>query len=160
MKYNKNEMLDLNEENVKQIFTFCMATGETTKADILSCSFLEKGVSATVPNIAFNRKHLTSKADSIIYILGQLEKVHNHSIDMTLADGFKKYDGTNWTSNKGLLFSLYYLGCASSVLPDFEQSNVRKNIICPLYNMPSLKPTLSPNDPNFEKWCKENDITE
>lgn len=158
MKYKREDMLDLNEENVKQLFKFCMATKETETSDILSCSFIENGTSLKIPDISFKRKSLITKAHSIIYMLGQLEKVHKRSIDMFLQDGFKKYDGTNWTSDKGLLFSLYYIGCAASVLPDFEQSIVRKNIICPLLNMPNLKPTLSPNDPNFNKWCRENDI--
>ena len=29
MKYKSEEMLDLKEENVKQLFKFCMATKET-----------------------------------------------------------------------------------------------------------------------------------
>lgn len=155
MDFKNEDMLDLNEENVKQLFNFCIATEKTSKTDTTHCNFLENGIALNIPNIAFNIKHLRLKFPSIKYMICQLEKIHEHSGDMILTDGFKKYDGTNWTSNKGLLFSLYYLGCASAVLPFFKQSDIRKNIICPLYAKPSLKPTLSPNDPNFEEWSKK-----
>ena len=42
MKYKREEMFDLNEENVKNIFKYCMATTRTPKENIRSYTFFQK----------------------------------------------------------------------------------------------------------------------
>lgn len=160
MKFTDKDILDLNEENVKRVLMLCKATPDTVQDNIMLGNFLAKDAPVQVPDVKFNRETIYSMRPAISYLVGQLAGVNTKKINITLQDGFKKYDGTNWTSNKSILFALYYLGCSSSVLPFFIHSRITKNIECPLIKKPDLKPTLSPKDPNFEKWCKENNIIE
>ena len=158
MKYNRNEIWDLNEENVKRIFNFCRATKETPKDKILMASFITEDVPFDIPKVPLNRDNIRVMRPAINYIFGQLNFIHSRKLEMKLADGFKKYDGTDWTANKALLFSLYYLGCSSAVLSFFVLNPYSKDIVSQMLKTPNLTPTLSPNDPDFEKWCAEKNI--
>lgn len=160
MKYKREEMLDLNEDNVKKLFVYCSATKNTDRENLTTISFFSANCNVNVPKLHFNQSRLEEKRFVIRYLLGQLENLHNNKKLMFLSDGFKKYGGKPWTSNKMALFSLYYLGCASQNLPYFEMSKIPNNFDTLLSSIPYLLPTLSPNDPNFEKWCRENDIVE
>ena len=109
----------------------------------------------------FDRVRLQEMQGAISYMLGQLMSVHSKDILMTLNEGFRKYTDKNWTENRVALFSLYYLGVSADKLPEFKPSLLDKGeFISSINRQASLKPTLSPNDPNFEKWCKENDVIE
>ncbi len=156
MKFTREDMLDLNEENIRKIFKFCMATKETPKENIILGNFIKKCVPIEIPNVPFNLENIRLMRPSIYYILGQLNFLHSKKLEVQPQDGFKKYDGTNWTKDKALLFSLYYVGCSSSVLPLFTNVPPSKELVCMLLKNPDLKPTLSPNDPNFEAWLEEH----
>ena len=152
MNYKEEEMFDLNEENVKNIFKYCMATTQTPKEHIGSYSFFSEKCQINIQKMPFDKTRLAEMENAINYMLGQLKSVHNKDVLMPLYEGFKKYNGENWTSNRIALFSLYYLGVASSQLPEFEVSTFSdKNFISPINRQALLKPTLSPNDPNFKK---------
>ena len=151
MNYKEEEMFDLNEENVKNIFKYCMATTRTPKEHIGSYSFFSEKCQINIQKMPFDNTKLSEMKNAISYMLGQLKSVHNKDILMSLYDGFKKYNDENWTVNRVALFSLYYLGVASSQLPEFKPSTISdKDFISPI-NRSFLEPTLSPNDPNFRK---------
>ncbi|MBQ8604093.1 MAG: hypothetical protein IJ410_04535 [Oscillospiraceae bacterium] len=158
MKYKREDMLDLNEVNVKNLFKYCLATEETPKNNFVVSSFFTDDCNVNIPKIPFCYDKLEEKQLAVRYLLGQLKKVHTNRNLMSLSDGFYKYDGTNWTSDKRALFSLYYLGCATLNFPQFSPSIKPNHFDAVLTEIPTLKPTMSPNDPNFEKWCRENDI--
>ena len=160
MKYKREDMLDLNEENVKKLFTYCLATKETPKSNLWVSSFFSDDCNVTVSKMPFDYNKLQEKNLAIRYLLGQFKNVHSNRNLMALSDGFQKYDGTSWTSNKMALFSLYYLGCATFNFPRFSPSIRPSHFDTVLTEIPTLHPTLSPNDPYFEKWCRENDIVE
>ena len=100
----------------------------------------------------FNKTKLAEMRNAINYMLGQLQPVHNKAILMSLHEGFRKYTDKNWTVNRMALFSLYYLGVASDQLPEFRPSAISdKDFVSPINRQALLKPTLSPDDPNFRK---------
>ena len=160
MKYKREEMLDLNETNVKNLLKYCMATKETPQNNIRSFTFVSDECEANIPKMPFDKEQLDEKEGAICYLFGQLLNLHTGNNLIFLFDGLKKYDGTTWTSDKMALFSLYYLGVATQTIPGFTPSRVPNQVSMILTNQAYLKPTLSPNDPNFEKWCRENDVIE
>lgn len=149
MKFKSEEMLDLNEENVKNIFNYCLAKKDTK--DPIKAEFLEGAPNAQLPNIFFSKEKVLEKNHTITYLLGQLNDVHLKSHHISLLDGFNKYDGTTWTNNKGTLFMLYYLGTIATMLPTFQLFKPKKTYVSIILGNSFLKPTLSPNDPNFKK---------
>ena len=160
MKYKREEMFDLNEENVKNIFKYCMATTRTPKENIRSYTFFSEKSQVNIPKIPFDRVRLQEMKGAISYMLGQLLPVHSKDILMPLHAGFRKYTDKNWTVNRMALFSLYYLGVSADQFPEFSPSILDKGEFISPINRSFLEPTLSPDDPNFEKWCKENDVIE
>ena len=51
----------------------------------------------------------------------------------------------------GTLMQLFYLGIASNVIYPFTENGNSS-----FKNMRSMKPTLSPKDPNFQVWWQEH----
>lgn len=149
MKFDKDDILDLNEENIKNLFSYCVATKDSTPDNIMSTRFIDKTSGFEIPDMFFLTNRIKEKSNSIRYLIGQLKSIHSHDLSMSLSEGFYKYDNSIWTQNKMLLFSLYYMGNAASIFPLF--SNSSDGLIAILKNYPELKPTLSPNDPNFRK---------
>lgn len=49
MKFERKDMLDLNEENIKKLFNYCLATKETT--DPFKAEFLKETQNMKLPNI-------------------------------------------------------------------------------------------------------------
>lgn len=152
MELKKEDMIDLNEQNVQQLFAYCLATSSTPSENIVKSNFFEDTSTINTPDMNFDKTKVSQITNKLIYMLGQLKAVHTRMASMLATDGFQKYDGTNWTQNKVALFALYYLGDVSSLLSKFTYYPSLKNFASPL-NLKShlVKPTLSPNDPNFKK---------
>ena len=149
MNFKNEDILDLNEENIKALFAYCLATKDANPKNVLSTRFVEKSPAHDISDMYFLIDRIREKSNTILYLLGQLKVIHDRKAIMKLSEGFFKYDGTTWTQNKMLLFALYYLGNAASCFPLFY---VGDDIIFGfLENYPELKPTLSPNDPNYTK---------
>ena len=152
MDFKKEDMIDLNEQNVQRLFAYCLANNTTPSENIIKRNFFDENEKVNIPDMTFDKAKTRQVAKSICYMLGQLYSVHDGTSHMLATDGFKKYDGTNWTQNKVTLFALYYLGDATETFPKFEYFTPLKNYTSPLSNYRYfLKPTLSPNDPNFKK---------
>ena len=159
MKYDEKDMLDLNEENVRKVFNYTLATSNTPKDIIGSYSFISTSCNINIPKMNFDKTKLKEMKASINYMLGQFKAVHSNSLSMGLQDGFQKYDGSTWTNNKFAVFSLYYLGVATTQLPRFEpRPSNPNNLFSPIVNQSSLEPTLSPNDSNFRKKVVKNQL--
>lgn len=156
MDYYRENMIDLNEENVKSIFSSCIATEQTPEEDIISTSFIESDIQTPIPSIQLSRSCLSGNALTMAYLIGQLENVHKRNLAFRINDGFKKYDGSYWTQDKMAVFALYYLSTVTMVLPYFKPSPSLKTFVSFLNENPFLEPTLSPDDPNFEEWAKDH----
>lgn len=154
MKYERKDMLDLTEENVKKVFNYCLANKETK--DPFKAEFLEETQNMKLPNIFMSKQKIIEKVWAIRYLLCQLAAIHEDKALLPLLDGYRKYDGTNWTENKGTLFMLYYLASSTGALPLFTPYAARKTYVSSIYGQLDLKPTLSPADPDFPDWLKKN----
>ena len=149
MEFKNEDMLDLNEQNIKKIFKTCLATKETK--DPVKSDFLLEKSKVPMPNIIFSKEKLKENLVAIHYLLGQLHSVHAEHEKLLLLDGFKKYDGTNWTTDKSTLFMLYYLGTSVGAIPLFKPLLERRTFTSSIHGQLHLKATLSPNDPKFKK---------
>ena len=147
MEFKNEDMLDLNEQNIKKIFKTCLATKET-KDPVKSDFLLEK---SKVPMPPPRLPTTLLPVVAIHYLLGQLHSVHAEHEKLLLLDGFKKYDGTNWTTDKSTLFMLYYLGTSVGAIPLFKPLLERRTFTSSIHGQLHLKATLSPNDPNFKR---------
>ena len=152
MEFKKEDMIDLNEQNVQQLFSYCLANNTTPSENIVKSNFFEDDSNFNTPVMNFDKAKVSQIAKKVCYMLGQLKALHVGAANMLATDGFKKNDGTNWTQNRVALFALYYLGDATETLPKFEYFPPLKNYTSPIDKYAHiLKPTLSPNDPNFKK---------
>ena len=152
MEFKKEDMIDLNEQNVQQLFFYCLANNTTPSENIVKSNFFEDDSNFNTPVMNFDKAKVSQIAKKVCYMLGQLKALHVGTANMIATDGFQKYDGTNWTQNKVALFALYYLGDVSAFLPKFTYFTSLNNFASPLnFHSHLLKPTLSPNDPNFKK---------
>ena len=158
MDYHRENMIDLNEENVRNIFYNCIATEQTPVEDIISTTFIESDIQTPIPSIQLSRITVNNNYLKLLYLVGQLENVHKVNFTFRINDGFKKYDGSYWTQDKMAVLSLYYLSCVTNVLPYFKPSPVLKTFVSDLSENVLLKPTLSPDDPYFEEWAKNHTI--
>ena len=158
MNYHRENMIDLNEENIRSIFSDCIATEQTPVEDIISTTFIESDIQTPIPSIQLSRSCLSENSLTIAYLTGQLENVHKGKLIFHINDGLKKYDGSYWTKDKMAVFSLYYLSTVTGVLPFFKPSPSLKTFVSDLNENPFLEPTLSPDDPNFEEWAKDHTI--
>lgn len=68
MKFERKDMLDLNEENIKKLFNYCLATKKTT--DPFKAEFLKETQNMKLPNIFFSRQKVTEKYQAIKYLIG------------------------------------------------------------------------------------------
>ena len=158
MDYNRENMIDLNEENIRSIFSDCIATEQTPVDDIISTNFISSDIQTPIPSIQLSRSNLSKHALTIAYLTGQLDNIHKGNLIFRINDGFKKYDGSYWTQDKMAVFSLYYLSSVTGVLPFFKASPSLKTFVSDLNENPFLESTLSPSDPNFEEWTKSHTI--
>lgn len=149
MEYEKEHMIDLNEENVRYLFRSCIATDQTPAEDVVSVNFVASSIQTPIPAVQLSQTAVKNHYQKIRYITGQLESVHVGNSVFHVNDGFKKYDGSFWTQNKMAVFSLYYLSSAANVLPYFRPSPKLKTFVS---NTREIEPTFSPNDPNFDAW--------
>ena len=151
MEFRKEDMIDLNEQNVQKLFAYCLANDQTDPQNIVKANFFEITENVNIPTMKFDKTKLLQISRKLSYMLGQLKAFHIGTASMIITDGFQKYDGTNWTQNKVALFALYYLGTITALLPQFTYYSSLNNFASPLnLNANLVKPTLSPNDPNFK----------
>ena len=152
MEFKKEDMIDLNEQNVQRLFAYCLADNATPSENIIKSNFFEKDSGVDIPNMSFDKEKLVQQTEAICYLFGQLNSIHKGQSNMIATDGLKKYDGTNWTQNKVALFALYYLGGSITVLPKFRYFSPFNTFASHIGRRSHiLKPTLSPNDPNFKE---------
>ena len=72
--------------------------------------------------------------------------MHSSDSNITSAESVYKYDDVQWTDDTVTLMMLYHLGeTTKGILPFVKRSNTATIGL-------SIKPTLSPKDPNFPAW--------
>ncbi|MCD7734303.1 MAG: hypothetical protein LUH48_04080 [Clostridiales bacterium] len=142
-------VMDLNEENVQEIFERCLADENTT----------EKRVGLLFPQalgwnkeddqtVYFDKAKIKKDEKSIHFLYGQVAS-WDQDARLTPKSVSKKYTGEVWTRNSGIIMEFLYLGNAIGIVTPFNKETQYAAHIC-------TDPTLSPNDPNFPEWWKEH----
>jgi len=149
---------DLNENEVKSLFNQCLANN-FTKNQIRTVLF--SVVYGYKPEdeilIVFDKDILEKNKPTIEYLYGQLKEIHDgnnipSTTPLSVENFSTTYNGNIWTKDKGTLLKFLYLGCnkeARLIVPFSKKINATR------INTP-IKPTLSPNDPNFPAWWEEH----
>ena len=105
--------LDLNEGNVEKIFKSCIAKKETPDDKCIK-SVLFSRLAGYSPDaermVSFDKEQMLTNKKCIQYLYGQLKNIHSQNGILQINDAFKSYQGTNWTTNKGILLEFLYLG--------------------------------------------------
>lgn len=150
--------LELNERNVQLIFQNSIAAPDTPKEECVYCILFSRlgGYSLEDEDvICFSKGMISYYKKNIAYLLGQLKNAHTPSEDhfLSIQDAFIDYMGKRWTTDNAVLLELLYLGAAPSInyIGPF-----RKDISSTIFATDVIKPTLSPNDPNYPAWMAEH----
>lgn len=139
--------LDLNENTVETLFNRCLA--KNTDGTIISSSLFPQSAGYKKPDtpITFSQEKIQKDKQNIIYLYGQLERVHDNLHTIYSTSGSKKYTHENWTTNSGTLMKLLHLGRAAGIMYHFNATSNSAALV-------DIEPTLSPRDPNFDEWYK------
>lgn len=146
------EPLELIEGNVQAIFNRCLAK-EGTSEENISKSLLFSRTLGYKPSdeivMCFDKQKILDNQLNIKYLYGQLKAVHQKSDRLSIESAFYTYSGKPWTTDKAHLLELLYLGGTRDilliVLLNAEDGSA------PIATS-TVKPTLSPKDPNFSAW--------
>ena len=144
--------LDLNEGNVQAIFNRCLATKDTPNSDVQLSVLFQKimGYDEDSKPLAFNKTTLKKNKNNILFLLGQLNSVHNGSREITAKESIYKYNEEKWTTDTVTIMELYHLARAIDGIAPFIKSSNRA------MTEPIVKSTLSPKDPNFPAWWEKH----
>mgnify|MGYP003293463196 CR=1 FL=1 len=148
----KKTPIELNEENVLNIYNYCSVDDMTTESldsNLLPTKiFTKSSCGQDSPEIIFDKTKIKECSSAITYLYGQLDFVHNSLETFFPESGFITYKHTSWTQNNSTLMALYYLGIASDTIPIFTLNPSTKKLSS--FNF-FITPTLSPSDPNYRK---------
>ncbi len=145
----------LNEKTVQVFFERCLVTENTAESDILPCYLFRKenGFEENSDPVYLDKQALRKMDKNIRYILGQTMAVHNGlSRIISIQELLIKYTGTPWTTNTGIFTELLILGYLNGCVNEIRKTDDSISTILG----PVLKPTLSPDDPNFEAWWEDH----
>ena len=149
--------LELNEGNVQAIFDRCLATSESKNETWAEMFYLSLGYKEedSTP-ITFDSDIISKNKKSIMYLYGQLDCVHTGkylSEWISVTDFAKTYTGEKWTQKAGILLEMLYLASNEdiAIIVPFEKKKNDSTLI-----HPSIKPTLSPKDPEFPEWWEQH----
>ena len=149
-KYKLEDAIELNEENIINLYQDCLASEETDPDYLRTVSF---AMSPNVPKVSFDDKKIYENAEKINYLYGQLYFTHfcfEEPLSFNPSIGCMDYNKKPWTKEQSILFAFYYLGVSNYTIALFNNSNSVTRIV---KNDVTI-PTLSPNDPKFEEWAK------
>lgn len=147
--------IELNEGNVQSLFEKCLAT-ESTAVYVESILYQKAfGYEEDSNPIYFDSEKLLNNLKYIRYLYGQLKTTHEHSNTISTSEQntdrvMLNYKDEIWTENKGVLLQFFHLGVGSNTIFPFnlQGSSGFQNV--------GIKPTLSPNDPDFSQWWEEH----
>lgn len=102
--------------------------------------------------ISFDPEAVEKNEKSIEFLFGQTQNIYSQQL-VQEALVAKKYDDSTWTDRHAFILKLLYLAKAiRSINTDASMNTAAGS---DLWIFQETK-TLSPNDPNFEKWYKED----
>lgn len=143
--------LELNPENVMQIFAECRPDKNTQKVHYTS--FYSEKSKRKAELMDFDMHKLYAHAELFRYWLGQIKGVHQKRPILITSDGLFNYKGEKWIKDNDNtpLFALYYLSTGARAFPRFiDGKKYAETKDLPLFYQAGLKPTYPPSDPNFK----------
>jgi tetratricopeptide (TPR) repeat protein len=145
--------LELTEGNVQAFFNRCLATDKDSIETVLRSILFQKnlGYDEDSKPVFFNKEQVEKNKKNIFYMLGQLKSVHNNDPSLTPTESIYRYDNAQWTTDTVKMMELYHLGETSKGIHPFVKRSNTASI-----NTLLVKPTLSPEDPNFPVWWEEH----
>lgn len=149
-KGNEFVPIDLNEANIKKIFSACIATSKNIEDNVGAMLFSKRfGYKENSRPIFFDKETLEFYRNSIRFLFGQLKIVHDGETYITPSSVSKKYTGEIWTNDSGIIMQFLHLGSAVGNIPQFDATKNNSAILG------FRNKTLSPYDPNFAEWYKD-----
>ena len=152
------EPQELSERNVQAIFNRCLDTSEDRQTTSFATLFPPELGYEYDPDlqICFNNAELLKNKKNIKYLYGQLKEVHSQKPKerVSISDYTFDYSGKHWSTDKGTIMELLYLGVHYNILliePFRAQDDTSR-----IFLEKPIKPTLSPKDPNFPAWWEEH----
>lgn len=147
---NIDKPLDLNSETIKELTQSCSVTPTSKEFYKVIFEQIPMGYPKDSKPFIFDADAFDKIRPNIYYLFGQLKLIHDKKHNLPIKEILKKYDDTIWTKDKIAPLLLLHLGIgAGIILPPNAQTKS-----CVLRT--DILPTISPNDPNFEKWYNEN----
>lgn len=140
----------LSSRSVNDTFKACVADQDST--EVIKCVLFKKsnGFPQDSRPIFFDKKLLEKRIPKLEFMLGQLKDVHNQQTQTNTNSIKIKYDNTIWANNNQALLEFLHMCCAANLISPIQQKDSSIQFLTNLY------PTMSPNDPNYSDWSKEN----
>lgn len=124
---------------------------EATLIENIVFYFLKKMALKRNKNLfGFDRKSIQSNRQSILYLIGQLQAVHNKEKSITLEKSIVTYSSEYWTKELPYIYKLLHLAASPSIgaITPFNAKSHSAEFKF------TIEPTLSPRDPKFPEWRK------
>ena len=120
---DKHTPIELNEENVMNIYNECLfddSVPDVDYSDILPTKiFSEASCGQDSPIIVFSKSKIEKYYTDIEYMYGQLLLSHTEADRIYPESGAVTYKNKTWTADNSKLMAFYYLGVASNMIPSF-----------------------------------------
>lgn len=149
MDNRRSDYLDLNQENVLTLYKECLIPkedlGKNPLDEYRTRIFTQKTCGKDSPEVVFSNKAIDMQSYNIAHLLGQLKVTHAEHKAFTLAMGFIDFDNKPWTKDNTTLMALYYLGVASSFMPQFKKLPNSNELISTTFSVVKTYPKSHPN---------------
>lgn len=142
----------LDETTVKTLFYNCLVKPDTKEENMISIFLFDEAAGFEENNQVFTFDELAvqKQAKSINYMIGQLKNVHDKNQMPKVDELFLTYQNKAWTADTSPVMELLYLLTVNNNILKLNKQ------IDHITFINEEKPTLSPRDPNFEKWYAEH----
>lgn len=142
----------LDETTVKTLFYNCIVKPDTKEENMIDIFLFDEAAGFEENNqvFTFDKLAVQKESKAINYMIGQLKAIHANNQTPKIDDIFSTYQDKVWTASPAPVMELLYL---LTVNRNILKLNKQVDHITFINKE---KPTLSPRDPNFEKWYAEH----
>lgn len=112
-----SKKVELSERNVLSMFKECL---DTSKQPINCIDLFLPGAKQKPAVIYLEQRKIIPRYDEILYMLGQLQEVHQKNKFILFGKGTFNYKNDKWSNSNASLYALYYLGMAAHCMTGFN----------------------------------------
>lgn len=146
MSDKRLDKLKLTQKTVIELFYNCRKTDKTTS--VTNATYYDETSTRKAPIAQLDSHKVLKSQSQIIYLLGQLQAIHDKRPLLTPGAGFIDYTGKKWTNDNKALSALYYLATSTGFLQRFVDGEKYAYSDLTIIE-PFVKPTYPPGDPRF-----------